>query len=204
MVMFLYAHASLASAPATPLLVKSPLYGGEWDRFGIADPSYHHTPWGGDWALDEYGDPGDLVRFRIRELDPAATAGKAYGVIETNWSSCASPYDWAGTAYQIGVYDGDGNHVGWVLYAHVDTSAVGLLPIGTVVGYGTILGTIEQYAWSSCYQVVDPAGVHTHVEVYNDSDYACYEPYYAGTLLYPRDTLGEIGSSNAGPQEPCY
>jgi hypothetical protein len=192
-----------ASAPNTILVVKSALSGGDWDRFDIAGPSWHHNPWGGDWAVDFYGAPGDLVRFRIKELNPSTTSGDAFGVVESNASSCGSPFDEAGTAYQIGVYDGDGNHVGWVLYAHVETSGVGLLPVGSVVLHGDVLGTIEQFAFSSCFQVTTPEGVHTHVEMFNDSDYACYVPYAPDTTLFARDAMGGIGTSFSAGQA-CF
>lgn len=196
--------AAWASAPNTVLLVKDPISGGVWDRFGVASPSFHHTPWGGDWAVDFYGYPGSNVRFRVKELDPGTTGGVAYGVVASNASSCGNPYDWAGTAYQIDLYDGDDQHVGWVLYAHIDTSGVGLLPVGSVVLHGDVLGSVQQWAYSSCYQVSNAAGVHTHVELFNDSDYACYVPYYAGTVLYARDTIGGVGTTNTGAQQPCW
>lgn len=195
--------AAWGSAPNTILRVKDPISGGVWDRFGIAGPAIHHTPWGGDWSVDFYGYPGSNVRFRVKEGVPGATVGVAYGVIESNASSCASPYDHAGTAYRIGLYDGANQHVGWVVYAHVETAGVGLLPIGAVVVHGDVLGSVEQFPFSSCYQVSDPAGVHTHVELFNDHDYACYVPWAPGATLFARDTLGKVGSNNTGPQQPC-
>lgn len=193
-----------ASAPHTPIVINAPIANGVFDRWGYSHPSVHHTPWGGDWATDFYGYPGSPVRLDIREYSAGATAGTPYGVVLSNGSSCASPYDWAGTAYQIALYDGAGSSVGWVLYAHVDTSGVGLYPVGSVLGANTLLGYTAQYPWSYCYQVSTSAGVHTHVEAYNDHDYACYVPRPSGSVVAGGRALGGVGSNNTGPGQSCW
>lgn len=192
-----------ASAPNTMVGIKSPLDGGNWDRFAIAGPSYHHAPWGGDWAVDVYGAPGDLVYFGVRERWQGTTAGNAYGIVTANYDTCAWPNS-AGVAYRISVYDGAGAYVGWVLIGHVDTSAYGTLPIGSLVANGQVLGKLSQFVYSSCYQVTTSSGVHTHLELYNASDYSCYIPRPANGYVTRDRFVAVLGSNNNGVGQSCW
>ena len=53
----LHSQNATASHFTNWLEIRSP-YAGYWDRFGIAPPSTHHTPWSGDWGTDYYAAPG--------------------------------------------------------------------------------------------------------------------------------------------------
>jgi hypothetical protein len=75
---------------------------------------------------------------------------------------------------------------------------------GQIIYTGTTLGYLNQWPWSSCYAVSNPAGVHTHIEAYNSSLYSCYWPYWSGTWLNWWDTVGAIGVNYYGIRQPCW
>ena len=184
------------------LEIRSP-FAGYWDKFGIAPPATHHTPWNGDWATDVYAAPGTNGGFRVANSD----GGTAYGTIASpgTMSSCAGS-TWAGYAYRITVSDASGPR-GWYLAAHINGVAPGggqyLLSAGQTLYSGAGLGQTAAWAYSSCWQVQNLNGVHWHVEFEQPSHWSCWVPWSAGASLQVTSMLGAIGS-NATTKSSCW
>jgi hypothetical protein len=191
---------------------------GIWDRFGIAGPQIHHrvaceppqmrwyeyntgcvSGWGyGDWSLDFYGYDDQPVTWYARsEWDPAAVTSQVWAISPT----CAAGGGGAGgwtvyvDVYYWGVWEG------WMSYGHLNWPQV--YP-GQILYTGTTLGYLNQWAQSSCYNVSNPAGVHTHIEAYNSTLYSCYWPWPSGSWLNWWDTVGAIGVRYYGIRQPCW
>lgn len=173
-------------------------------------PPTHHRPYGGDWGLDFYAVPWTAGRFWTTH-----SAGLSkYGKIAANFSACLSPGDSAGLAYKIDIYDSTGKR-GRYIQAHVNPfdsfGSPYMLPIGTTLGNGALLGHTYQFAYSGCYQVMTTAGVHWHLEMSNlggvptPSHRACWWPTYSlgGSVSYT-SALGAIGSNATSYDQPCW
>jgi hypothetical protein len=191
---------------------------GYWDRFGIAGPGVHHrvacappqirwyeyntgcvSGWGyGDWSLDFYGYDEQPVTWHARsEWDPAAITAQVWAISPTCAVGGGSRGGW--TVY-VDVYYW-GAWEGWMSYGHLNWPQV--YP-GQIIYTGATLGYLNQWPRSSCYDVSNPAGVHTHIEAYNSSLYSCYWPYWSGTWLNWWDTVGAIGVNYYGIRQPCW
>ena len=96
----------------------------------------------------------------------------------------------------------NGTWEGWVSYGHLDQ--VQVTP-GHSISNGTVLGKLKNWGYSSCYQVNNDAGVHTHIEEWNKYRYACYFPWNSGDYLWYPTTLGWIGRTvYTSPKQPCW
>jgi len=183
------------------ILIRAP-FSGYWDRFGIAHPSSHHTPFGGDWGVDFYAPPGTGGTFFIANSNGLP----AYGVVADRRPSCGGK-DWAGWAYRFGLYDSSG-YRGWYLVAHVsETNSIGspyYLQPGTTIYNGNFIGWTAQYNYSNCYQVTNASGVHWHIEAFQPRHYSCYFPYPSGTYLVSGQDMGAVGSNATAPRRPCW
>lgn len=176
---------------------------GYWDRFGVAHPSSHPTPWGGDWSVDYYSAPGTPGSFYA-----SSSAGySVYGIVSAVSGSCSNRLVWAGYMYRVDVHDTGLGYRGWVLYAHVqDTYGATWyrLQPGQQVTNGSGIGWTERWSYSSCYQATNDAGVHWHLEAYQPTHYACWYPYQSGTGLAQGAVLGAVGSNAVRAKAPCW
>lgn len=129
--------------------------------------------------------------------------GTAYGQVIRVSPACASGViaD-GGWAVTIDVYSSAGDRLGWVLYAHLTGPFVST---GQWISPGQNLGQLSRWRYSSCYQVTGEGGVHTHVEVYNYTHYACYSDWGSGAYLERWWAwLGGLGDHFAyGPRTAC-
>lgn len=139
---------------------------GSYARHPDAHPSTHHTPYGGNWSVDLYG--AEETEVRIHALNP--TGGLRIQVAEVYPTPTNSGLD-CGTNVKINILVG-GQMIGWVQYGHLDEVSV---QQGRRIANGTLLGVLRWWEKSAdCYDVETNEGVHTHLEVSNESNASCY------------------------------
>lgn len=183
-------------------------WSGQWSL--TEHPSYHHRPYGGDWAVDYYQVPGTQGRFYI-----SSSAGySSYGIIEARGPACTNPNLWAGEYYQIGVYDSVLGRRGWYLVAHFSPYAPSdpwnpwYWTVGATIYSGSTLGWTEYWGGGqgvgSCYVVNYLTSNHWHIEMQQPTHYACFFPYTSGQWLNAATTLGAVGSNATGYSAPCW
>ena len=192
------AGVAVAAPPATAatpaVWVGSPL-AARWPTNSDSLPANHHLPYGGDWSVDLQGvgaGAGVYVYAAPQTGGLSITAR-----VEIVRAACASG-NIADGGYRVtvGFYNGS-TKIGTATYAHINPS----VSQGATIGrWGTLLGTVGSYNWSSCWQ-----GVHVHYEMYSQVNYACYNRGWTpGMTLNPTNFLGFIGGSYAtGKRQPC-
>ncbi len=169
----------------------------------------HHTygwgnPYAGDFGIDEGNVAvGGAVRLfaapQDTRLDNAITAR-----VESTGLACAprrgESYGQTrargGDYVRVGVYNG-GARSGTVTFVHVSATVGGGQPISR---WGGQVGTVGQWTANSCW-----TGVHLHVELYNDTNYACYNRgFRPGQAVRATNFIGYLGGSFAsGPRQAC-
>jgi hypothetical protein len=164
-------------------------FSGAWDRFGLAHPSSHHTPYGGDWATDLYATSGTPVYFHPFDNYTGGTY-----VVSSVAAACRSGIiaD-GGHAVKVELKDRAGTSLGWVLYSHLDRVPAGVAN-GQPISSGALLGYTRRWNHSTCYQVSTEEGVHVHYEAYNHHNYACYWDYGSGQTVASNRSMGLVGA----------
>jgi hypothetical protein len=193
-----------ASDPTPVVWVGSPLGSSTWptaDGCGVGDstncslPSEHHAVYPntsngelGDWAMDLqsvavgapvvlYAAPQDgslPVTATVQAVAPAC----ASGVISDG-------------GYRVTVeLSTNGAPIGTVTYAHLDPS----VQQGQVIDrWGSQVGTVGSYDASGCWQ-----GVHSHVELSNQTKYSCYNSSFVpGQQVDATNFIGFLGGDYA-------
>jgi hypothetical protein len=178
--------------------------GASYPSASCALPSVHHTPWGGDWAYDQqnigagtsvnlYAAPqntayNNQISARVEAVGLACLPGSG--------ESAASTASRGGYAVKIAIYHASAR-VGTVTYAHVNPT----VRAGQAVGrWGSRIGTVGSYVTNRCWD-----GVHTHIELYNEHNYACFNRTFSpGQRMNATNFIGFLGGSYAGrPRQPC-
>ncbi|MEU4533148.1 hypothetical protein AB0F49_33410 [Micromonospora ureilytica] len=172
-------------------------FGGSWDRFSIANPRNHTPVFGGDLAFDYYGGQGQTVRAYIGTTAPFAGLIARVGAVGPTCRS--GVIDDGGYAVRVDVTNTNGQNVGRIWYGHL----LGVPAVGTGVGWGTPLGTLHQFRNNSCYQVSSASGIHTHMETYSSSGYACWVDRPTNTGLADNAALSFFGFTSWRSAVPC-
>lgn len=164
---------------------------------GWAPPESHHTPWGGNWAIDYYKPGGNTGYLLVSNSNSGAGYGYMYS--GATQGSCLNPMYYAGLSYKIQLYD-DYSNRGWLLFAHVDPTDSGgdpyQVPEQQALSTETFIGRTRFWSQSDCYDVSNSAGVHWHVEMSQPTHNACYSYAYTTDLaLTTSDALGAVGSN---------
>ncbi|GAA3449690.1 hypothetical protein GCM10018962_15230 [Dactylosporangium matsuzakiense] len=181
-----------ASTPTPAVWVGAP-FEGNWPT-GDSLPAVHNRAYGGDWAADLVAPQGTPVYLYAA---PQNTALTITAVVDVVGPACASGrLDLGGKRVTIGLWNGN-TKIGAVTYAHLET---GLTAGTTVSRWGTLLGTVGHYTPGSCWD-----GDHSHVELYNQARYACYNRGYApAQRFYPTNFIGFVGGDYAtGTGQAC-
>lgn len=173
-------------------------------------PPGHHTPWGGNWAVDLWKDNGnnwtDFAWSCVEDVYIDATpiqypGGKKPQSLKAKLIGKGDACAWGGFprgGYMqqwdiIATYNGVDYRLGWVLYAHL--AYLEYTTVGTVVDLSSRVkigrafwGEKRSSCWGSC---------HMHLEFKNYQNRSCY------SLMPPAvdiETLGIIGglSSSTG------
>ena len=180
-------YAEPASNPnGLAVAVRSPYSGRAESASGWSPPS-HGIYWGGDWSGDFWKDNGNAVAdygyscgediyLKVKPksfqggLKPQSVKAKFVGY----GYACSSGVYSQGGMYQkwqiIAVYDGVETPLGWVVFAHLDSSPVyslhTVLTVDAPVKIGKIFsGGTTGDCWGSC---------HIHMELKNYSGKSCY------------------------------
>lgn len=174
-VLFVSYRATLATHHANPHAILVP-FAGTWAKQPEGEhPSNHHTPFGGQWAVDHYQSPpaGGVFRWAPHY------AGSTNGRVILRGEACADPNLQGGIFYRVAVENSTYGTRGWVLYAHVSKTnpldgAEYLIPVGTVLGNGHHLGWVKQWPMSACYFVSQADGNHWHIEMLQHEHHSCF------------------------------
>jgi hypothetical protein len=155
----------------------------------------HHivytNPVGGyldDWAGDLQGVTAGTGVYLYAA--PNDTSIPVSARVETVGPACASgsPAD-GGYRVTVALYSGS-TRIGTVTYAHIQPS---VSQGATISRWGTLLGTVGSYRWSSCWQ-----GVHVHVEMSSQHHYSCFNRGWSpGQKVNPTNFIGFIGGNYA-------
>lgn len=187
---------------------------GWWDRFGLSHPSVHwrvecepaQSGWyeydpgcgtlNGDWSLDYYAAPGTRVDFKGDGIG-GPFAAQVWAVMPT----CGSTSSLGGYTVFVDVYV-HGQKEGWISYGHLNDVQV---TAGQWIFWGQPLGYLKDWGHSyGCYEVSSPSGVHSHIEMYNSSSFACYVNWGSGSYISSNSDLGHVGRSQySGVQQAC-
>lgn len=182
---------------------------GRWPTKSFSHPSRHHTfrysnPGPGDWGFDEVGvTEGQSVYLyaapRDTRLNNAISAivqsvapicGRRAG------ESRASQLARGGYAVTVAIYSRS-TKVGTVTYGHVQPK---VRQGQRISRWGARIGTIGKYRGNGCWD-----GVHLHMELYNQTRYACYNGAYTrGHRMRRGNYIGYLGGAFAsGPRQAC-
>jgi hypothetical protein len=158
-------------------------------------PSVHHIVYLGDWAADlqsvATGTP--VVLYAAPQDGRTAISAQ----VERITPACASQVvQYGGYRVTVGLFSGS-THIGEVTYAHINPS---VSQGAWISRWGTQLGTIGSYTSNSCWN-----GPHTHVELYSQTNYACYNRGWApGQWMNATNFIGFVGGNVAsGPRQAC-
>lgn len=134
--------------------------------------------------LVNYSAGGSPISAKVWAVQPTCGGGGSVG----GWSIFIDIYV-------------NGSWEGWVSYGHLDQVSVSP---GQVLANNTVLGKLKWWPYSSCYQVSTASGVHTHMEMYDSTHFACYINYNSGQYLTYPSGLGFIGKTvYTSVQSPC-
>ena len=176
------------AAGSLPALNVQPPFSGTWNRFGDVAPPQHRPLFGGDGATDVYAAAGTAVQVRAWPVSQqGAVQYKVVGIQNT----CANAANQGGQAVRVEFYY-NGVDVGWALYGHLDRLQVS---VGQWVPHGQTLGFLRQWSYNSCYAVSNANGVHTHMEVYSNRNWACYLARPSNTHLDYWGVIGRTGGN---------
>ena len=163
-------------------------FDGYFDKFSDTSPNVHHRVVGGNWATDIYASPGTAVRYHER-------TGAIARVVSIMSACVGGGPSLGGSQIQLSLSDaGDGAALGSVFYLHLATPQV---TVGQTIESGTVLGYTAQWESSSCYQVSNAAGVHTHFEVKSAVGSSCFTTVGGDALLADASPIGRIGGGDA-------
>jgi hypothetical protein len=209
----------------TSTFVSDP-FSGYWNRFGATihdgHPSLHHRVecepqfsgqydteqacfygnldvGGGDWSVDLYQGDGTGVRFKQYSNGVWFTA-KVWAIQPT----CGAGASAGGWTVFVDLLI-PGYWEGWVSYGHLESVFVSP---GQNISADQYIGMTKLWPQTSCYDVAGNDGVHTHIEMYNSSKYACYYNWAPvdvnGPLLSYGQILGNVGRTiYTGVQQAC-
>jgi hypothetical protein len=176
------------------------------DLISCSSPDSVGSVYLGDWGLDYYSpnfveSSPDAVRFNKQGFGgDAQYKGYVWAVMPT-----CKPGVQAGKTVFVFVWAVSSGYEGWVSYSHLANVAVSA---GQWISNGTKLGELRKWPDtrpnSTCWQVSTNRGVHTHIEMTNLANYACYQSYGAGAGLSTSSTLGIVGRTRySGTNQPC-
>jgi hypothetical protein len=164
----------------------------------------------GDWSVDVYAAAGTQVKFYGYGVGVVAgVTARVRAIVPT----CDGDFQGqaGGNTVFVDIIGAQGQWYGWVSYGHLNDVPFGLE--GDVIGLNQVLGKTEWWGFGDgvdgCYEVPYPNGVHTHIEMWNTYNFACYKDWYSGpvpinvTLGYGSQ-LGDIGRGNYyAERSPC-
>jgi len=199
-------EASANASSASPIAIVGMPFMGKWAWNALVNPdangqynditSSHpsvHARYGSNWATDVYANSGTAVKLHVTSPDGPVTYS-----FNQNSDTCSSVGpNIAGHGIKLNVMV-KGILVGTVKYDHLDnipssnTSFTDGMTIGTVTNEPTDPGCYSTY--------------HTHIELTNTgSNYACWDDEgRPGEFVLSEGTaIGELGSTNTGPQQKC-
>lgn len=201
-----------AGTPRTPIWVGSPVDGnwpGSDDCSGAKYPSAscslpfaHHTYyWGnayrGDWGYDQRGVSAGEDVFLYAAPQDSRLGSSIRAKVERVVNSCSGSV-YGGKTVVIGLYNSS-TRSGTVAYAHVAPTSA--MTAGAYISrWGTKIGDANSYRKSSCWE-----GVHVHIELLSDTNYACYNKgWRPGQTMYKTNFIGYVGGSFAtAPRRSC-
>lgn len=208
-----------AGVARTPVWVGAPL-AGIWptaDRCAGAAypsascslPSAHHTfrwsnAYPGDWGYDQQRvTAGAAVRLYAAPQNTAYN-NQIIARVQSVRTACAprsgestaATLSRGGRAITVAIFHNT-TKIGTVTFVHVDS---GLSAGQTISRWGSQVGTIGRYTSNSCW-----TGVHLHAELYNESNYACYNKgWRPGQTMNAANFIGYLGGAFASaPRRPC-
>jgi hypothetical protein len=189
-----YAGAGDARCTRTQTVGIGMPFTGWWDRFGYAPPSSHGDNSAGslpapyDWATDIYQGAGTAVKA-IANASGVPQSSIRLTVYNRSNTSCGTRLE-----LDVSIYE---THVGRVKYSHL-TGVPGWAK-GTLIPSGTTIGNLNQWPYSSCWQVTTANGVHTHFAAgnVNNHGYACYHHRGSGSYLPEGTHVGWVGTTRA-------
>lgn len=150
----------------------------------------------GDWAADlQNVEAGQQVKLYVAPQDPGTPITTRVERID---SACSPGGASAGSVVVVGIFSGE-TKIGAVAFAHIEQDPG--LRVGAEVGrWDTPIGTVGSYAESTCW-----TGVHLHVEMVSQSNYACFNKgWHPGQPMKPTNFIGFVGGNYAnGPRQPC-
>jgi len=163
---------------------------GNYSDATSSHPSVHHRYYG-DWATDLYAPAGTPVKLHIDSSDGPVSFN--YNRSHDTCSSVGPNIAGHGIVLNVLV---NGQAIGSIDYEHLDN----IPGVGTNFTNGMTIGTITRESLdASCY-----SARHTHVELLNNSKYACWTDHgRPGTSLPEGSPIGQLGSPNTGPQQVC-
>jgi hypothetical protein len=182
----------LAATPATATTEQATIVGPSTGSLTSSpqESPPHHTPFGGDWAIDLAGAVGRPVHARFSN----ASGNLALSVIGAPFEPCASPNQGtAGVAIKVQL-SVDGVVLGVVNYLHLaNAHSAG------AISNGDQIGTMSSGTATSCW-----SGAHVHMEPRNTTQYSCFQATGIGSSLDEASKLGVIGGEySSGPNQLC-
>lgn len=170
------------------------------DRYATKQPCFYGNldVGGGDWSVDFYQGDGTRVQFKQYYNGVVFTA-KVWAIQPT----CGAGVSGGSTVFiDLNI---PGYWEGWVSYGHLDSVSVSP---GQDISADQYIGMTKWWPRTSCYDVLGNDGVHTHMEMYNSSKYACYYNWAPvdvnGPSLFYGQILGNVGRTMyTGVQQAC-
>jgi hypothetical protein len=210
--------ASAAGSATTKVWVGAP-YTGYWPGSPNptdALPKYHDplfTVYGQnythDWAMDYYAPAGTGVRLYAAPKDSALGSQITAKVVYIQPTCRSGSVSSGGYAVHIAIYH-SGVQVGSIVYGHVQpdfnkdgatTSADTGYRKG-IARWGGYIGTVGKYTKNPCWDVSGTSGHHTHVELGNIKNFACYRPGVAQhARIAEHEYIGYLGGAFASAKK---
>ncbi len=141
-----------------------------------------------DWAADFQGVSAGVGVYLYAA--PQTGGLPITAKVETVGPACADlNISHGGYRVTVAFYNGT-TRIGTATYAHINPSVAQ----GSIIGrWGTLLGTVGSYIYSSCWQ-----GPHVHFEMSSQHNYACYNRgWVPGQHMNPMNFVGFIGGNYA-------
>jgi len=208
-----------AGVPRTPVWIGSPVVstwpnsvgcsGAYYPSASCSLPYAHHTftwgnPYRGDVGWDQQNIASGAAVYVYAAPQDSRLGGQITARVERVGLACSvrsgESYESArrrgGHHVKVGIYHGS-TRVGTVTYVHINAAVSNGQTISRWGGY---VGTVGTYTSNSCW-----TGRHLHVELYNDSNYACYnKSWKQGQQMYRTNFIGYLGGSFASsPRQGC-
>lgn len=178
--------AALFGSPTSPASAAGPTveilvpFAGTWAN----ESPEEHQLWGqGEWGLDYFGN-NQSVKLTVQGAENISLS------VVGSWTGCA------GSGRRVQIKSGQ-TVLGTIEFAHLKDPA-------SSVSNGGSLGTTYQWAQCSAWQVTNPGGVHTHIEVAAASGQtSCWVNHGLSAPLDSTAVLARLGSTSANSDGSC-